>query len=92
VLEAANWMNANGMHINLAGKVAESTIASAAVAHVALALPQLDWDTSITHQYLAEDLTDDPLKIENGVVRLDDRPGLGWEPSEERLQRYQILQ
>jgi hypothetical protein len=41
------------MHVNLAGKTAETGIASAAIAHLAVALPQVNWDTSMTAPYLA---------------------------------------
>jgi len=90
VVEAAKLMDALSMHVNLAGKVADSSIASAAISHLALCLPQVDWDTSITNQYLAEDLVDDPITISSGVVRLSDRPGLGVEPSETLLAKYKL--
>ena len=90
VMEAGRVMDEMSMHVNLAGKVADSSIASAAIAHLALCLPQLDWDTSITNQYLAEDLVEDPIKIIGGVVRLSDAPGLGVEPSNALLQKYKI--
>ena len=90
VMEAGRVMDEMSMHVNLAGKVADSSIASAAIAHLALCLPQLDWDTSITNQYLAEDLVEDPIKIIGGVVRLSDAPGLGVEPADALLQKYKI--
>ena len=91
VMEAGRLMDSMSMHVNLAGKVADSSIASAAIAHLALCLPQLDWDTSITNQYLEEDLVDDPIKITGGVVRLSDAPGLGVEPSETLMQKFKIF-
>ncbi|MDG2032399.1 MAG: enolase C-terminal domain-like protein [Rhodospirillales bacterium] len=90
VMEAGRVMDTMSMHVNLAGKVADSSIASAAIAHLALCLPQVNWDTSITNQYLAEDLVDDPIKIIDGVVRLSDAPGLGVAPSDALLQKYKI--
>lgn len=39
------------MSVNLAGRVAETSIASAAIAHLAVVLPRLDWGTSVTRQY-----------------------------------------
>ena len=91
VMEAGRLMDAMSMHVNLAGKVADSSIASAAIAHLALSLPQVDWDTSITNQYLAEDLVDDPIKVTGGMVRLSDAPGLGVVPSDTLLQKYKIF-
>lgn len=90
VMEAGRLMESMSMHVNLAGKVADSSVASAAIGHLALCLPQLDWDTSITNQYLEQDLVDDPIKITGGVVRLTDAPGLGVEPSETLIQKYKL--
>ena len=90
VMEAGRLMESMSMHVNLAGKVADSSVASAAIGHLALCLPQLDWDTSITNQYLEQDLVDDPIKITGGVVRLTDAPGLGGEPSETLIQKYKL--
>lgn len=39
------------MSVNLAGKVAETSIARAAIAHLAVVLPRLDWGTGVTKQY-----------------------------------------
>ncbi len=88
VLQAAHLMRELGLHINLAGKVAETSIASAAIAHLALVVPQLDWDTSITNQYLADDVVSDPLQIAFGRVRPSDAPGLGVTPLEDKLRTY----
>jgi muconate cycloisomerase len=87
VMAAGRRMHALGMHINLAGKVADSSVASAAIVHLAAALPQLDWDVSITSQYLAHDIVREPVRIENGHARLLDRPGLGIEVDESKLSR-----
>ena len=43
VLTAGNLMDSLKMKVNLAGKVAESSIGSAAIAHLAVTLPRLDW-------------------------------------------------
>ncbi|MPZ55498.1 MAG: hypothetical protein GEU91_03170 [Rhizobiales bacterium] len=88
VMAAGRLMHALGMHVNLAGKLADSSIASAAIVHVGAALPQLDWDISITCQYLAQDLVTEPLKVERGHVRVSDRPGLGITVDESRLSRF----
>ena len=88
VMAAGRLMHALGMHVNLAGKIAESGIASAAIAHLAAALPQLDWDISITCQYLAHDIVTEPLKVVNGHVRVPDGPGLGITVDESRLSRF----
>jgi muconate cycloisomerase len=88
VMAVGRRMHALGMHVNLAGKIAESSIASAAIVHLGAALPQLDWDASVTCQYLANDIVQEPIKVERGHVRLPDRPGLGITVDESRLSRF----
>ena len=85
VLAAGKLMNSLEMKVNLAGKVAESSIGSAAIAHLAVTLPQLDWDVSATCQYLASDLADHPVEIVNGTLAPSDAPGLGIEVDPHRL-------
>jgi muconate cycloisomerase len=88
VMEGGRLMDSLGMRINLAGKLAETSIASAAIAHLAVALPRLDWDTSVTNQYLADDVVSDPVEVVRGRVRPSDAPGLGITPSEDKLAKY----
>lgn len=85
VMAAGRRMNALGMHVNLAGKVADSSVASAAIVHLAAALPQIDWDVSVTCQYLARDITRVPVRINAGHACLPDAPGLGVEVDESKL-------
>jgi muconate cycloisomerase len=77
VMQAGRLMQSLGMHVNLAGKTAETAIASAAIAHLAVALPQVDWDTSMTAPYLAADIVADPVTIRSGHIVPPDGPGLG---------------
>jgi muconate cycloisomerase len=88
VMAAGRRLQALRMHVNLAGKIAESSVASAAIVHLGAALPQLDWDVSVTCQYLAQDIVTEPIRIEHGSVRLPDRPGLGVVIDESRLMRF----
>ena len=90
VMEAGRRMHALGMHVNLAGKIADSSVASAAIVHLAAALPQLDWDVSITCQYITQDIARDPVKIVGGHAYVLDRPGLGIEVDESRLSRLSV--
>ncbi len=87
VMAAGRRMHALGMHVNLAGKIADSSVASAAIVHLAAALPQLDWDVSITCQYISQDIVSEPVRIAGGHAHLPDRPGLGVEVDESRLSR-----
>jgi muconate cycloisomerase len=79
-----------GLAVNIAAKIAESSIASAAAIHLACAAPAVDWGVSLTHFYLAEDVVKNPLKIANGVVPAPTGPGLGIEVDEAQVERFRI--
>lgn len=85
VMRCGRRMDELGMYVNLAGKVADSSVASAAIIHLAAALPQLDWDVSVTSQYIARDVVRQPVRIERGHAVLPDGPGLGVEVDESKL-------
>jgi L-alanine-DL-glutamate epimerase-like enolase superfamily enzyme len=88
VASAAQQADALGMKINLAGKIADSSIASAAIAHLAVALPQIDWGVSVTNQYLAQDLTRDPLLVKAGRITPTSAAGLGIRVDEGQVSRF----
>jgi muconate cycloisomerase len=88
--EGAVLCNELGMHVNLACKIAESGIATAAVLHMAAAAPSLDWGVSLTSQYLAEDVLVSPLVFTQGHARVPDGPGLGIEVDEARVRKFAI--
>jgi muconate cycloisomerase len=79
-----------GLSINLACKVAESSIGAAAIAQLGSVATNLDWGVSITNHYLAEDLTQSAVGIENGIVRRPRGAGLGVEVSESLVSRYRV--
>jgi L-alanine-DL-glutamate epimerase-like enolase superfamily enzyme len=89
-VHAMHVCSALGLKINLAGKVAESSIAAAALLHLGSLAPNLDWGLNITQHYLAEDLTEKPIRIERGSVRCPTGPGLGLEVSEKRVLEFRI--
>ena len=89
-VHAMSVCGALGLSINLAGKVAESSIAAAAIAQLGGVAPNLDWGLNITSHYLAEDVTDAPLLIERGSVRRPRAPGLGVAVSEARVNRLRL--
>lgn len=88
VKAASELMQRLGMHVNLAGKAADSSIGSAAVAHVALALPLLDWDCNITSPYLADDIVETPVSVVDGHIVTPEGPGLGIVVDEDKLAHY----
>jgi muconate cycloisomerase len=91
-LEAAARANRMGLSLNIAAKIAESSIASAATIHLACAAPTNDWGVSLTHFYLAEDIVRDPLPMHHGEVALPQRPGLGVEVDEDVVARLRITE
>ena len=52
-----------GLKINVAAKIAETSIGTAAAVHLACAVPNVDWGVSLTNFYLAEDIVKTPLRI-----------------------------
>jgi muconate cycloisomerase len=88
VCRAAALMDRLGMKVNLAGKMAESGIATAAVLNIAAAVTSLDWAVSPTSPYLAEDVLAKPLTFENGHAIVPSGAGLGIEVDEGRVRRF----
>src|SRR5215472_9531563 len=76
-----------GLAINIASKMAESSLGTAATVHLACALDNIDWGVSLTHFYLAEDLVRVPLVVHNGLVTLPGKPGVGVEIDEAAVAR-----
>jgi muconate cycloisomerase len=89
-VEAAQLCQRLGLSINIAAKIAESSIASAAAIHLACAAPAVDWGVSLTHFYLAEDIARNPLAIGEGAVALPAGPGLGIEVDEAQVERFKL--
>lgn len=79
-----------GLSINLACKVAESSIAAAAVAQLGSIAPNLDWGLNVTQHYLAEDVCDVPVPITRGMLRRPEGAGLGVVVSESRVARFRL--
>lgn len=78
-----------GMHAFLSGKVAESSIATAAQLHVGATLDELT-EVSGTAQYLAHDVVREPLWPVDGAYAVPQGPGLGVEVDEAALERHAL--
>ncbi len=50
-IEAGKLCQRLGLSVNIAAKIAESSISSAAALHLACAVPKADWGVSLTHFY-----------------------------------------
>jgi muconate cycloisomerase len=87
-LEAAQLAARLGLGINVAAKIAESSIATAAALHLACAIPRIDWGVSLTHFYLAEDIVHNPPHLHDGEVALPLGAGLGVDIDEAAVARF----
>jgi o-succinylbenzoate synthase len=88
VVAAGQVCQAHGQCINLAGKIAETSIASAAVIHLAAVLPNVDWGVSPSQATLKEDITAQPLSPQGGLYQVSQRPGLGVDVDEAAVRRF----
>lgn len=88
VYDAALLCESLGMKVNLACKIAESGIATAAMLHLAAAVPSVDWGVSLTSQYLTDDVLKQPLHFAGGHAEVPAGPGLGIEVDEAKVRRY----
>jgi muconate cycloisomerase len=89
-LKAAALCARLGLSVNIAAKIAESSIASAAAIHLACAVPSADWGVSLTHFYLAEDVVRATPRIADGKVALPTGPGLGVTVDEAAVERLRV--
>mgnify|MGYP001176063670 CR=1 FL=1 len=88
VLNCAFLASNNDISVNLAGKVAETSISSYAIANIATSIPQMNWDLSVTNQYLIEDPVLEPLNIKDGKVYIKEKIGLGTEIDMNKAEKY----
>ena len=69
-------------------------IGIAASAHMAAAIPNCPFieflPAEMCDSELRRELVNDPLTIENGVIKLPDRPGLGIELNQEAIEKYSV--
>ncbi len=88
VLDAGLLCEKLGMKVNLASKMAETGICTAALLHLAAALPAVDWGVGLSSQYLVDDILKTPLSFAGGHVTIPAGPGLGIEVDEAKVRRY----
>jgi len=79
-----------GLAVNVAGKMAESSLGAAATVHLACGLDNVDWGVSLTHFYLAEDIVRAPLAMVDGLVTLPGKAGLGVAIDEAAVTRLRV--
>lgn len=88
-LNCAKIADSLGLKTNISQKIAETSIASSAVLHLAAVVPNLDWGISLTNKYLLEDVVQTPLTYSNGVYKLNDTLGIGVDVDEDKLKTFQ---
>ena len=97
--KCAQTLRANNLKLNLACKVAETSLAGAATASIGFAIGEVPWGFSMSNQYLRFDVCDRPLTANGGyldVAQLD-AVGVGVTPNLDRVvdavaQDYSIIQ
>jgi muconate cycloisomerase len=77
-----------GMKVNLASKMAETGVSTAALLHLAAALPAVDWGVGLSSTYLTDDILKQPLSVSNGHISVPSGPGLGIEIDEAKVRRF----
>lgn len=89
-VQALSVCAALGLNINLACKVAESSLGASAIVQLGCLAPNLNWGLSITNHYLAEDLSANPVRIERGRVARPRGAGLGVDVNEDQVRRFRV--
>jgi len=102
VLEAwkcAQLLRSNNLKLNLACKVAETSLSGAATAAVGFAIGEAPWGFSMSNQYLRFDICDQPLIAKHGHLDVHQlsSAGVGITPNLDRVkdaiaQAYSIIQ
>ncbi len=88
--EAERLCRAYGWNSTYASKIAETSVGAAAVLHAAALAETVDWGVSITNQYLADDLVQQSIQINKGVVKLPRADGLGVSIDTQKLNHYRL--
>jgi muconate cycloisomerase len=88
VYDAALLCEKLGMKVNLASKMAETGISTAAILQLAAAVPAVDWGVGFSSQHLTDDILKVPHVFSGGHINVPTGPGLGIEVDEAKVRRY----
>jgi muconate cycloisomerase len=77
-----------GLKVNLADKVAVSSLATAGLLQLAASVPTLDWNVTATNHYLADDVVPGGLQPRDGWLEVPQGPGLGVTVDPAQVERY----
>ena len=102
VIQAWNCVHilqSNNLKLNLACKVAETSLSGAATASIGFAIGDVPWGFSMSNQYLRFDICDQPLTARRGHLDLAqlNATGIGITPNVDRVkdavaQGYSVIQ
>ena len=91
--EIAEFAQSAGIKCTI-GSNLELGVGSAAMIHLALAAPAIDADTYpcdiIGPLFYEDDVLAEPLPITGGSAGVHDRPGLGVELDDEKVEKYRV--
>ncbi|MCE7529356.1 hypothetical protein LZT22_05570 [Polynucleobacter sp. IMCC 29146] len=76
-LEAAYELKRRNLKLNLACKVAETSLSAAATASLGFAIDSIPWGFSMSNQYLEFDICPKPLHAENGYLNIEQLNPIG---------------
>ncbi len=79
-----------GLNINLACKVAETSVGAATIIHLGCVAPNVNWGVSITNHYLADDIVKQPITIHDGSMALPAGAGNGVQVDEAQVALYRV--
>lgn len=88
VRRAAERCATLGLKVNLADKVAVSSLATAGLLQLAASVPSLDWNVTATNHYLADDVVPGGLQPRDGWLEVPPGPGLGVIVDPAQVERY----
>jgi L-alanine-DL-glutamate epimerase-like enolase superfamily enzyme len=98
-IKAAQLLKANNLKLNLACKIAETSLSGAATAAIGFALGNVPWGFSMSNQYLQFDICDQALTANHGHLDASQlgSSGIGITPNESRVkealaQGYPLIQ
>ena len=82
-MRAAIDLKARGLNLNLACKVAETSLSAAATAAIGFAMNGAPWGLSMSNAYLEYDICDAPLKAVEGKLNVEqlNTVGIGIKPN-----------
>ena len=87
-LKLAHMAEAANIPLHISGKIAESSVSTAAEVHLGVALRELAYDLSPTSHYLQEDVVTEPLVPKKGWIAPPPGPGLGVVLDEDKLKYF----